>query len=96
VHVTTKVSTSRRNHLQVYVRLRPPGDGSNAVDPRFLERFPDNPKKLVLRDAGHHYGEYAFLYDHVFWTDAKQEDVFNIVCRPQVGEPGLAACIPRR
>jgi hypothetical protein len=69
---------------QVYVRLRPPGDGSNAVDPRFMERFPENARKIVLRDPGHHYGEYAFMFDQVFWTEAQQEEIFNVVCKPQV------------
>lgn len=38
---------------QVYVRLRPPGDGSNAVDPRFMERFPGNSKKVGTGRSRH-------------------------------------------
>ena len=68
--------------VQVYARLRPPSDGSNAVDPRLLEKSGD--QKITLRDPGHHQGDYAFSFDKVFWIDTLQEEIFTTVCKPQI------------
>jgi len=42
---------------------------------------------LVIKDPeanNKRYGEVSFQFDKVFWTNAKQEDVFDISCRAQV------------
>ena len=39
-------------------------------------------------------GEHAFAFDTVFWTGSKQEEVFDVACRPQVEHvlQGYNAC----
>jgi hypothetical protein len=79
----TNVESS--SNIKVYVRARPPEDSIPKID--FLDNSDGEGKRLVIRDpdtSNKKYTEVAFQFDRVFWTDAQQQDLFNVVCKPQV------------
>ena len=72
------------SNIKVYVRARPLENEDKLTD--FINKS-DDVRKISIRDpdpANKRYGEVSFQFDQVFWTDAKQEDVFNNACRQQV------------
>ena len=77
----TNVNIENTN-VRVYVRARPPDDGSKPTN---LQLVPEKPQQLHIKDPNNpQYGEHYFLYDGVFWTDADQATIFNTICKPQV------------
>ena len=80
----TKVDTTSSN-IKVYVRARPLENEADSSD--FLVTDAADERKLVIKDpeASHkRYGEVSFQFDRVFWTDTKQDEVFNVTSRQQV------------
>lgn len=75
----TNVAVDNEN-VKVYVRARPPEEGHEMPKDMF-SLPPEKPqRKLVIRDISNRsYGEHAFLFDRVFWTDDDQETVYNDV-----------------
>ncbi|CAN0022263.1 unnamed protein product, partial [Discosporangium mesarthrocarpum] len=60
---------------------------SHATCSAFITNFPDNKKKICIRDPAAHnknLGEIYFSFDHVFWTECSQEEIFQAVAKPQV------------
>lgn len=77
----TKVEGSSSN-ISVFVRARPLEDRSELKD--FISTN-DN-LQLTIKDPdpnNRKYGEVNFQFDHVFWTDSTQEEVFNKMCKSQ-------------
>ncbi len=75
------------SNIKVYVRARPLPEGSvESTD--FLTIDAEDSRKLTIKDPDgtnkKKYGEVAFQFDRVFWTDIKQEQVFEIMCQQQV------------
>eukprot|EP00606_Chrysophyceae_sp_TOSAG23-5_P000164 GSChrysophyteH2.ASY1.ANO1.1021.1 assembled CDS len=72
-------------NIQVFVRARPPAD---KVESDFLVIDADDKRKLTIKDpkgikmAKH--SEVSFQFDHLFWTDASQDAVFDAMVMPQV------------
>ncbi|CAM9330195.1 unnamed protein product, partial [Choristocarpus tenellus] len=61
----------------------------NATSSAFITNFPENPKKICIRDPSAHasnknLGEIYFSFDHIFWTECSQEEIFQAVAKPQV------------
>ena len=80
----TQNATDSQN-IKVFVRARPMEDGEEVQD--FIQVDKDDERKISIRDpevANRRYGEVAFNFDRVFWTEASQESVFNTVCKQQV------------
>jgi hypothetical protein len=53
----------------------------------FLTVDGEEQRKIVIKDpdvSNKRYGEVSFQFDKVFWTNTKQEDVFDSACRSQV------------
>jgi len=72
------------SNIRVYVRARPLENEDKLTD--FINKS-DDVRKISIRDpdpANKRYGEVSFQFDQVFWTDTKQEEVFNNACRQQV------------
>lgn len=66
-------------------------------DPSFVEVFPHDPKKIAMKDISSNnknYGSHNFSFDHVFWTQTSQQDLFDGMCKPQVQQVlgGFSAC----
>lgn len=82
----TRVDGSDTN-IKVFVRARPL-DGEDSDSPSdFLLPDPQDDRKIVIKDpdsSNRRYGEVSFQFDKVFWTDVKQEEVFESACRVQV------------
>lgn len=80
----TRVGDASSN-IKVYVRARPLEADTDPSD--FLVTDPLDGRKLVIKDpeaSNKRYGEVTFQFDRVFWTDTKQEEVFETTCRAQV------------
>lgn len=80
----TRVDDANSN-IKVFVRARPVEQEGDLTD--FLQTDGDDERKLVIKDpeaSNKRYGEVSFQFDKVFWTNTKQEDVFDISCRSQV------------
>ena len=80
----TRVDDASSN-IKVFVRARPVEQEGDLTD--FLTTDGEDERKLVIKDPeanNKRYGEVSFQFDKVFWTNAKQEDVFDISCRAQV------------
>lgn len=83
----TRVEGSDNSNIKVYVRARPLEIGDVDLNPDFLETDKTDDRKIVIRDpdtANRKYGEVSFQFDRVFWTEAKQDEIFNVTCKPQV------------
>ena len=73
------------SNIKVFIRARPCEDDSSPGD--FLAVSGDDSRKINVRDpdeANRKYGEVAFEFDKIFWTETKQEEVFQTMCKPQV------------
>ncbi|KAJ1421306.1 P-loop containing nucleoside triphosphate hydrolase protein [Ochromonadaceae sp. CCMP2298] len=84
VSAYTRVDDTNSN-IQVFVRARPLEEESEASD--FMVTDPEDSRKLIIKDpeASHkRYGEVSFQFDRVFWTNTKQEDVFNVAVKTGV------------
>jgi hypothetical protein len=69
--------------------LKRSDDGKNSSnDLKRSESGSNLESKLTLKDPEgalkKKYGETAFQFDTVFWTDVTQEEVFNSMCKPQI------------
>ena len=73
-------------NVKVFVRARPFDDVSGSAE--FLQLDPEQSSKLTIKDpeGGNKkkYSEVTFQFDNVFWTDTKQETLFESVVQPQV------------
>ena len=83
----TRVEGTDNSNIKVYIRARPLDLDDVDSHPDFLGSDKSDDRKIVIRDpdtSNRKYGEVSFQFDRVFWTEAKQADVFNITCKPQV------------
>ena len=79
------IAENANSNIRVYIRARPLEDGSTPGD--FLAISGDESRKINIKDpdeANRKYGEVSFEFDRIFWTETKQEEIFNIMCKPQV------------
>ncbi|OQR96253.1 kinesin-like protein [Achlya hypogyna] len=82
--VTDYTRVSECENVKVYVRARPCADGSEPFDGMF-ERKKDTPKNITIKDVDKsQYGEHAFSFDNIFWTQTSQEEVFESTSKPLV------------
>ena len=75
------------SNIKVFVRARPLEEDGIVSD--FIIKDPDNDRKVIIRDPdpnNRKYGEIGFQFDRIYWTDVKQDEIFNDVCRPQVDQ----------
>lgn len=85
------------SNIKVYVRARPPEE-DNSTNMEFLDwRSDPEHKRIVIKDPdinNKKYTEVAFQFDRVFWTETQQQEIFNVVCRPQIDNVlrGCNAC----
>lgn len=73
------------SHIKVFVRARPLDDEADTPD--YITRDEDNQRKISIKDPdpnSKRYGEVSFQFDRVFWTDTKQDQVFDNACRQQI------------
>ena len=73
-------------HIKVYLRARPNAEAGLESD--FMQVDDEDKRKITIKDpknadSGKH-SEVAFQFDHIFWTDEKQDVVFDNICNPQV------------
>ena len=93
------------SNVKVFVRARPPDPGrgcSDAGDATAGSTFEvdvgakgSRPRRIVFRDpASRSYGDHAFTFDGVFWSDTEQEEMFEAVARTHVDQAlrGLDTC----
>ena len=76
--------SSGSSNINVFVRARPLDDRNEPID--FITTTEDN-KGIVIRDpdqSAKKYGEVSFQFDHIFWTNSNQDEVFNSMCKSQV------------
>ena len=66
--------------LKVYLRARPLESGNEPEK----EMWSLDGGKISIKDAARHVTEHKFAFDHVFWTESAQENVFKQVCKPLV------------
>ncbi|ETW08726.1 hypothetical protein, variant 1 [Aphanomyces invadans] len=82
--VTDYTRVSACEHVKVFVRARPCADGSEPFDGMF-ERKRETPKNITIKDVDRsQYGEHAFSFDNIFWTETTQEEVFESCSKPLV------------
>ncbi|ETV89184.1 hypothetical protein, variant [Aphanomyces astaci] len=82
--VTDYTRVTACEHVKVYVRARPCADGSEPFDGMF-ERKREAPKNITIKDVDKsQYGEHAFSFDNIFWTETTQEEVFESCSKPLV------------
>ena len=94
VHDFTDVNLSNEN-VKVYVRLRPPGDGTEVSKSMFTPASGTGVQKLSIKDPENkNYGEYAFMFDQTFYPDTGQNEIFHEVAKPLVDHclAGFNAC----
>ena len=72
--------------IKVYVRARPFEDPSASAE--FLVQDAEQPTRLTIKDpeggSKKKYSEVTFQFDNVFWTDTKQDSLFESIVQPQV------------
>lgn len=72
------------SNIRVFIRARPLEDESESTD--FIQA--EDERKLVIRDpdpnSNKRYGEVSFQFDRIFWTTAKQDEVFTKTCIDQI------------
>lgn len=76
---------STSSNINVFVRARPLDDTTDSSD--FIQVDSEDARKLAIKDpdsSSRKYGEVSFQFDKVFWTDSKQEELFDKACRVQV------------
>ncbi|KAL4159679.1 hypothetical protein PRNP1_000252 [Phytophthora ramorum] len=71
-------------NVKVYVRARPCADGQSAPEDMF-ERKKETPSNIVIKDTERmQYGNHAFSFDNIYWTDTTQETLFEATSKPLV------------
>ncbi|KAL7687816.1 putative kinesin-like protein [Plasmopara halstedii] len=81
-------------NVKVYVRARPCADGRKAPEDMF-ERKKDNPNNIVIKDTERmQYGNHAFSFDNIYWTDTTQETLFEATskCLIDYAFNGINSC----
>lgn len=75
-------------NIKVYIRARPP---AVETDSDFLEVDEEDKRKLMIKDPRQSgddgkakHGEVSFQYDHVFWKDVQQSEVFQSAATPLI------------
>eukprot|EP00644_Phytophthora_capsici_P008050 jgi/Phyca11/10924/fgenesh1_pm.PHYCAscaffold_58_\ len=83
--VTTDYTRSLGNaNVKVYVRARPCADGQSAPEDMF-ERKKETPSNIVIKDTERmQYGNHAFSFDNIYWTDTTQETLFEATSKTLV------------
>lgn len=90
MHRISTEYTKVENHLsssnvKVYVRARPP-DGNEDIT--FMDPSSAENNRILIKDpnesSSKKYSEVAFQFDRVFWIETQQQEIFDVVCRPQV------------
>jgi hypothetical protein len=79
----TNVETS--SNIKVFVRARPPEDG--VIEINFIDPKSDEKNRITIKDPdinNKKYSEVVFQFDRIFWIETQQQEIFNIVCKPQV------------
>lgn len=82
----TRVDGNETN-IKVFVRARPLDSDDTESPSDFLITDPSDERKITIKDpdsSNRRYGEVGFQFDKVFWTDVKQEEIFNSACKLQV------------
>ena len=85
-HVVTSdyTNVTSNENVQVFVRMRPPEDGS-SVPLTMFEEFDAAKKKITIRDPNNrNYGEVSFAFDQIFEPSSHQPTIFERVARPLV------------
>lgn len=80
----TRVDEASSN-VKVFVRARPLEDNAQPSD--FITVNPENDRQITIKDPStstKKYGETSFQFDKIFWTDAPQSDIFELMCKSQV------------
>ncbi|ETP22187.1 hypothetical protein, variant 2 [Phytophthora nicotianae CJ01A1] len=81
-------------NVKVYVRARPCADGQNAPEDMF-ERKKETPNNIVIKDTERmQYGNHAFSFDNIYWTDTTQETLFEATskCLVDYALKGINSC----
>uniref|UniRef100_K3X4B8 Kinesin motor domain-containing protein n=1 Tax=Globisporangium ultimum (strain ATCC 200006 / CBS 805.95 / DAOM BR144) TaxID=431595 RepID=K3X4B8_GLOUD len=83
--VTTDYTRLLANaNVKVYVRARPCADGQKPPEDMF-ERNRDTQKNIVIKNTeSMQYGNHAFSFDHIYWTDTSQATLFETTSKPLV------------
>ncbi|KAE9252061.1 hypothetical protein PF002_g3043 [Phytophthora fragariae] len=68
-------------NVKVYVRARPCADGQNAPEDMF-ERKKEAPSNIDTERM--QYGNHAFSFDNIYWTDTTQETLFEATSKSLV------------
>jgi hypothetical protein len=79
------VVDSSGSNINVFVRARPLDDQSDPSE--IFQLDADDNRKLTIKDpdaSNRKYGEVAFQFDRVFWTQANQNEIFDQTCKPLV------------
>ena len=79
-------AVGQTENIKVYVRARPPHDAGSESD--FLVIDSDDKRKLTISDPrsakNTKHSEVSFQFDHVFWTETSQDQVFSYMVQPQI------------
>jgi hypothetical protein len=72
-------------NIKVYIRARPP---SQPTESDFLEIDDEDKRKVIIKDPrgnpNEKHSEVAFQYDHIFWTEVLQPEVFESIAMPGI------------
>ena len=69
---------SSNSSVKVFIRARPPESNSDDCG-NYI--FPLEQRKISIHDpsnSNRNYGEHKFMFDRIFWTNSKQEEVFEM------------------
>ena len=80
-----KLPDNAQSNIKVYVRARPLED--RAIPGDFISTGSEDVRQISIKDpdtSNRKYSEVSFQFDHIFWTDVGQEEIFNSMCKPQV------------
>jgi hypothetical protein len=84
------------SNIKVFVRVRPPDEqvGNGPIDENKEGSFKsclvldeEDPRRVTVKDpdsSNKRYGEVAFQFDNILWTEATQKEVFEATCKGQV------------
>eukprot|EP00392_Amoebophrya_sp_AT5.2_P006938 g6950.t1 len=76
--------SSGSENVQVVIRLRPPEDGSDAIEDVYHFQ-PDKPHVLTIRDPlSKGRSDHTFLYSKILLPSTQQDEVYETVARPLV------------
>jgi hypothetical protein len=72
-------------NIKVYIRARPP---SEPTDSDFIEQDDEDKRKVIIKDPrgnpNEKHSEVGFQYDHIFWTEVLQPEVFESIAMPGI------------